>query len=41
VEIIPNRKTNNTAALEIVFPTGAKIICNSQSDIPLIRSLIL
>ena len=41
VEIVPSRKTINPAALEIVFPTGAKIICDSQSDISLIRALIL
>ena len=29
------------SGLEIIFPSGAKIICHDQSDISLIRSLIL
>jgi hypothetical protein len=41
VEIIASKKASNAATLEILFPTGAKVICNSQSDISLIRSLIL
>ena len=41
VEIIPVGKNNATTVIEIIFPTGAKIICGPQSDISLIRSLIL
>ena len=41
VEVSMSEVKNSFAQLEIILPTGAKIICDAHSDISLIRSLIL